>query len=120
MTHDRRFGRLDILVNNAARGMKYVSERFLTEPTRFWETDPAIWKMVIDTNVNAAITMWNTVYLEGVVTALMQHGQIGESLLPPVSPLGWNHIGLTGDYSWHANKRVARGGFRPLCGGQNL
>jgi NAD(P)-dependent dehydrogenase (short-subunit alcohol dehydrogenase family) len=25
------FGRLDILVNNAARGMKYVSERFLTE-----------------------------------------------------------------------------------------
>jgi TnpA family transposase len=64
--------------------------------------------------VVAAITMWNTVYLERVVTALMQHGQIDESLLPHVSPLGWNHIGLTGDYSWHANKRVAKGGFRPL------
>ena len=37
------FGRLDVLVNNAGRGMKYVSERFLTEPTRFWETDPAGW-----------------------------------------------------------------------------
>ncbi len=64
--------------------------------------------------VVAAITMWNTVYLERVVTALMQHDRIDESLLPHVSPLGWNHIGLTGDYSWHANKRVAKGGFRPL------
>jgi hypothetical protein len=30
--------------------------------------------------VVAAITMWNTVYLERVVAALMQHGQIDESL----------------------------------------
>jgi TnpA family transposase len=64
--------------------------------------------------VVAAITMWNTVYLERVVTALREHGQLNETLLPHVSPLGWNHIGLTGDYSWHANKRVAKGGFRPL------
>ena len=28
-----RFGHVDILVNNAARGMKYVSASFLTEPT---------------------------------------------------------------------------------------
>ena len=26
----------------------------------------------------------------------------------------WDHIHLTGDYHWHANKRVAKGGFRPL------
>jgi len=37
--------------------MKYVSERFLTEPTRFWETDPAVWKMMIDTNVNGPFLM---------------------------------------------------------------
>jgi len=48
----QRFGRLDVLVNNAGRGMKYVSPQFLTEPTRFWQTDPAVWRMVIDTNVN--------------------------------------------------------------------
>ena len=36
-----RFGRLDVLVNNAGRGMRYVSESFMTEPTRFWEVDPA-------------------------------------------------------------------------------
>ena len=53
----RRLGRLDILVNNAGRGMKYVSENFLTEPTRFWETDPEAWRLVIDTNVNGPFFM---------------------------------------------------------------
>ncbi len=26
----------------------------------------------------------------------------------------WNHINLTGDYTWRQNKRVEKGGFRPL------
>jgi 3-oxoacyl-[acyl-carrier protein] reductase len=51
------FGRLDILVNNAGRGMKYVSESFMTEPARFWMTDPDVWRMVIDTNVNGPFLM---------------------------------------------------------------
>jgi NAD(P)-dependent dehydrogenase (short-subunit alcohol dehydrogenase family) len=46
-----RYGRLDILVNNAGRGMKYVSENFMTQPTKFWETAPDTWRLVIDTNV---------------------------------------------------------------------
>jgi len=50
-------GRLDILVNNAGRGMRYVSEHFLTRPTRFWNTDPEVWRMVIDTNVNGPFLM---------------------------------------------------------------
>jgi len=52
-----RFGRLDILINNAGRGMKYVSNSFLTEPTRFWKVDPQTWRMVIDTNVNGPFLM---------------------------------------------------------------
>ena len=52
-----RFGKLDVLVNNAGRGMRYVSEDFLTEPTRFWKTDPDVWRMVIDTNVNGPFLM---------------------------------------------------------------
>jgi NAD(P)-dependent dehydrogenase (short-subunit alcohol dehydrogenase family) len=52
-----RFGRLDVLVNNAGRGMKYVSEAFLTEPTRFWEVAPETWRMVIDTNVSGPFLM---------------------------------------------------------------
>ena len=46
-----RFGRLDILVNNAARGMRAVSETFFTVPTKFWEIAPTRWQMVVDTNV---------------------------------------------------------------------
>ncbi|MBV8136293.1 MAG: SDR family oxidoreductase [Deltaproteobacteria bacterium] len=53
----QRFGKLDVLVNNAGRGMKYVSEDFITEPTRFWETDPETWRLIIDTNVNGPFLM---------------------------------------------------------------
>ncbi len=52
-----RFGRIDVLVNNAGRGMKYVSQDFLTRPARFWETDPAVWRLIIDTNVNGPFFM---------------------------------------------------------------
>ena len=64
--------------------------------------------------VVAAITLWNTVYLERAVLALRERGEVDESLLQHLTPLGWEHINLTGDYSWHANKRVAKGRFRPL------
>jgi hypothetical protein len=64
--------------------------------------------------VVAAITLWNTVYLEKAVDALRQHGTVDEKLLPHISPLDWEHINLTGDYVWHTNKRVAKGRFRPL------
>jgi NAD(P)-dependent dehydrogenase (short-subunit alcohol dehydrogenase family) len=46
-----RFGRLDVLVNNAGRGMKDVSDTFLTVPTRFWTVSPEAWRTVIETNV---------------------------------------------------------------------
>ena len=52
-----RFGGLDVLINNAGRGMRYVSNEFLTNPTRFWEVEPDIWRMVIDTNVNGPFLM---------------------------------------------------------------
>src|SRR6185369_2804410 len=53
----RRYGRVDILVNNAARGMKYVSDTFLTEPARFWEISPETWRLIVDTNVNGPFLM---------------------------------------------------------------
>ena len=61
-----------------------------------------------------AITLWNTVYLERAIKALGVDKTIDESLLPHLSPLSWEHIHLTGDYTWHTNKRVAKGRFRPL------
>jgi len=51
------FGGLHILVNNAGRGMRFVSEKFFDTPTKFWETDPAAWEMIIETNVNGPFLM---------------------------------------------------------------
>jgi TnpA family transposase len=64
--------------------------------------------------VVAAIALWNTVYLERAILASRQQQPVDEALLKHLSPLGWEHINLTGDYVWHANKRVAAGRFRPL------
>ncbi len=68
----RRFGHVDILVNNAARGMKYVSAAFLTEPTRFWETEPSVWRMIVDTNVNGPFYM-----ARAFVTRLLEQQRAG-------------------------------------------
>ena len=62
----------------------------------------------------AAIALWNTMYLERAILALRQQQSVDDILLKHLSPLGWEHINLTGDYVWHANKRVAKGRFRPL------
>jgi hypothetical protein len=65
--------------------------------------------------VVAAIVLWNTVYLEKAVRSLKQHGRsVDDSLLQHLSPVGWEHINLTGDYVWKQNKRVHKGKFRPL------
>lgn len=65
--------------------------------------------------VVAAIILLNTVYLERAVQSLRDTGKnIDERLLPHLSPLGWEHINLTGDYIWRQNKQVEQGNFRPL------
>ena len=65
--------------------------------------------------VVAAIVLWNTVYLERAICALKDHNQaIDENLLQSLSPLGWEHINLTGGYVWRQNKSVEQGRFRAL------
>jgi TnpA family transposase len=65
--------------------------------------------------VVAAIILWNTVYLERAIQALRDSGQkIDEDLLPHCSPLGWEHINLTGDYLWRQNRIDELDKFRPL------
>jgi Tn3 transposase DDE domain-containing protein len=65
--------------------------------------------------VVAAIILWNTIYLERAIGLLQQKGRtISDDLLIHLSPLGWEHINLTGDYIWQANRRVTKGHFRPL------
>ena len=65
--------------------------------------------------VVTAIILWNTVYLEHAVTAMRAQGHIiEEELLKHIAPIHWNHINLTGDYTWKQNRFVEKRGFRPL------
>jgi TnpA family transposase len=69
--------------------------------------------------VTAAIVLWNTVYLDQATQALRETGKpINDGLLQYLSPLGWEHINLTGDYVWRQNKKVEDGEFRPLRSGK--
>jgi TnpA family transposase len=49
----------------------------------------------------AAIILWNTQYLGTALDALRAEGQrVPDNLVRHVAPLGWEHVGLTGDYTW--------------------
>ena len=66
------------------------------------------------TLVTAAIALWNTVYIERAVRASELKGKpVDPALLKYLSPLGWEHINLTGDYQWNG-KKPAAGRFRSL------
>ena len=62
------------------------------------------------------IILWNTRYLERAVAALRQTEAVPDNLLAHLSPLGWEHVNLTGDYIWGAEQRASEtsDGLRPL------
>lgn len=62
----------------------------------------------------SAIILWNTRYLQAALEDLGQHGTDPRpELVRHVAPLGWEHIGLTGDYVWGTDSMPADG-LRPL------
>ena len=64
--------------------------------------------------VIAAIVYWNTTYLDKATDHLRRQGRLPDpSLLRHVSPLGWEHIVLTGDYDWDSGA-AERTNVRPL------
>ncbi|WP_026551268.1 Tn3 family transposase, partial [Arthrobacter sp. H20] len=65
--------------------------------------------------LTAAIVLWNTVYLERATLALRDRDpESHDALLQYLSPLGWEHINLTGDYTWRNTAKPGTGKFRPL------
>ncbi len=63
----------------------------------------------------AAIIIWNTRYLQAAFDALRARGRaVPPELVRHVAPLGWEHVGLTGDYVWAADAQPAPGTLRPL------
>lgn len=66
--------------------------------------------------VVTAIILWNTRYLERAAAALRQFEDVPDSLLAHLSPLGWEHVNLTGDYVWGVEHIPSENidGLRPL------
>ena len=64
--------------------------------------------------VIAAVVYWNTLYMDKATDHLRRRCQLPEpSLLRHVSPLGCDHIVLTGDYDWNSGA-AQRTTVRPL------
>ena len=64
--------------------------------------------------VIAAIVYWNTSYMDKATDHLRRQGWLPDpSLLRHVSPLGWEHIVLTGNYDWNSGA-AERSNVRPL------
>ena len=63
-----------------------------------------------------AIVLWNTRYLDRAIAALRAAEEIPDELLAHLSPLGWEHVNLTGDYVWASTDQATENpdGFRPL------
>lgn len=63
----------------------------------------------------ALIILWNTVQLGDAVEQLQQQGYaITDEQLRHLSPLGWDHIQLTGDYRWNMQLVTTLEQRRPL------
>jgi NAD(P)-dependent dehydrogenase (short-subunit alcohol dehydrogenase family) len=57
----KRFGRLDVLVNNAGKGPALLEASPHTKSLKFWEADPDVWREIIVTNVNGTFLMARSV-----------------------------------------------------------
>lgn len=63
--------------------------------------------------LTAAIVHWNTVYLERAIDTLREKTpDLDPELFQYLSPLGWEHINLTGNYTWR--NQVKPGRYRQL------
>ncbi|PNP96830.1 hypothetical protein A8G00_22840 [Sphingobium sp. SA916] len=60
----------------------------------------------------AAIAFWNALYMDRAAQHL--GGPFDDALLAHLSPMGWAHISLTGDFLWNRASRLSPGGFRTL------
>ena len=59
--------------------------------------------------VVAAIILWNTLELARAIGELQSEGvEMTAEQLRDLSPMDWEHIGLTGDYTWDYTAKSSR------------
>ena len=55
------------------------------------------------------------VYRASSLNLLMRQGlDVSPTIVAHVVPLGWEHVGLTGDYVWSDGQEPSNGSLRPL------
>jgi len=65
--------------------------------------------------LTAAISLWNTVYIERAIDSLRRKGiPLNEQLIAHLSPLGRELINLSGDYVWRTNLKLGQGKYCSL------
>ncbi len=52
-----RFGRIDILINNAGRGPGEISDTFHQQAPNFWDAEPEAWTEIVRTNIDGPFLM---------------------------------------------------------------
>jgi TnpA family transposase len=63
----------------------------------------------------SAIILFNCRKLNRALAHMRAQGlSVDEALIPQLSPLGWDHINLTGDYVWSDDLAIGADGFMPL------
>ena len=56
-----RFGRIDMLVNDAVVGPERIGDNFFHDPPKFWELDDGLWRQMLDVNIYGPQLMARTV-----------------------------------------------------------
>jgi NAD(P)-dependent dehydrogenase (short-subunit alcohol dehydrogenase family) len=91
-----RFGRLDLLVNNAGIGMRSVNPRFMTDPQPFHAVTPDGFRDVLDTKVTGTFLVARAVVPRmlasptggRVVNVSMNHATMTRAGFVPYGPAG--------------------------------
>lgn len=65
----REFGRIDALVNNAARGPMEANQNYFQEKPKFWSAPPDAWRRMIETNLVGVFLM-----SRAVVPGMLERG----------------------------------------------
>ena len=65
-----RFGRLDMLVNDAVVGPERIGDHFFHDPPKFWQLEDGLWRQMLEVNVYGPQLMART-----VVPAMIEAGR---------------------------------------------
>lgn len=97
-------------INGLARAIFFGKQGELRERTMQHQLQRASALNII---INA-ISIWNTLHLTKAVEYQKRSGSFNEELLHHMSPLGWEHINLLGEYHFNSEKMVSLDSLRPL------